>query len=286
MSPLVAVTSEPKGTQPPVSHGVVATSTIDHPHPSNELRLRMILPQELVEEILVHLRHDNKALRNCSLVAKSWTYPSRKLLYTRISITPSAYRTWQEIASPTTAELLQHVHSLRCLWFNSLYDLHEDYLKSFRRLRKLDLNEVYYESDATNLFPAFQNTLSSLSLSRISFNLDVFIKLLGYFPNLRELYLYYLTLYTKHLTTPPPTSTPLHGTLSLDSLSPKSTNILLRALCELEPEYDELVFFDFYGNPSHVRSLFSTCEKTLTRLNIGPDDCKLHTLHINITGIA
>ena len=47
---------------------------------SLELGLRMILSPELVDEILVHLRHDKQALRKCSLVSKLWTYPSQKLL--------------------------------------------------------------------------------------------------------------------------------------------------------------------------------------------------------------
>ena len=123
------------------------------------------LPPELVDEILIHLRHDKKALCHCSLVAKSWTYSSQKLLYARVHITPSAYQTRQEIASPTSTELLQHVHSLTCHQFQSLHELHKDYLKSFHRLQRLTLDGVDgVDSDVVNLFPAFQNTLSSLSL--------------------------------------------------------------------------------------------------------------------------
>ena len=100
------------------------------------------LPPELVDEILIHLRHDKKALCHCSLVAKSWTYSSQKLLYARVHITPSAYQTRQEIASPTSTELLQHVHSLTCHQFQSLHDLHKDYLESFHRLQRLTLDDV------------------------------------------------------------------------------------------------------------------------------------------------
>ena len=50
------------------------------------------LPCELVDEIVTHLRCDERALRNCSLVARSWTYPSQKLLYARIYITPETYK--------------------------------------------------------------------------------------------------------------------------------------------------------------------------------------------------
>ena len=246
----------------------------------------MILPQELVDKILVHLRNDNKALRNCSLVAKSWTYPSQKLLYTNFVISPIKYGTWQEIASPTIAELLQHVYSLHCLWFNSLYDFHEDHLKSFHRLQELYLYYGSFKSDAANFFPAFQNTLSSLFLINFVFTLDAFIKLVCYFPNLRVLHLRAPAFGTEHLTTPPPSSTPIRGTLSLCLFSLGSVDTLLRALLELELEYEELEVVHATGNPSHVRSFISRCEKTLKRLKLGPKDCKLQKLHNNTASIA
>ena len=145
----------------------------------------MILPLELLDDILIHLQLDNQALQNCSLVARSWTYPSQKLLYTRVIITPSRYQTWQEIASPTSANLLRHVQILMCREFQSLHDLHDDYLKSFHHLQYLSLDH-HVDLDTTSLFPAFQNTLSSLSLSHVSLTLDAFIKLLSYFPKLRK----------------------------------------------------------------------------------------------------
>ena len=236
---------------------------------------QMILPQELVDEILVHLRNDNQALQNCSLVAKSWTYPSQKLLYTYVLISPIKYKTWQEIASPTSAELLRQVYSLKCFRFNSLYDFHEGYLKSFHHLQRLSLDQVHHvDLDTTSLFPAFRNSLSSLSLSHVSLTLDAFINLIGHFPKLKELYLNEPRFDSEHLTVPPP-STPPHGALRLFMLSDGSADIPLRALCELKPEYDELEIYRVHGNPSHVRSIISTCEKTITHLRLGPQDCKL-----------
>ena len=247
----------------------------------------MILPPELVDEILAHLQQDNQALQNCSLVAKSWTYPSQKLLYTRVNVTPSNYGTWQEIASPTSANLLRHVHSLTCGQFQSFHDIHEDYLKSFHRLQRLSLHKSgNIESNIVDLFSAFRSTLSSLSLSDLPLTLDAFTNLLGYFPNLRDLRLTDLTFGAEHRTTLPP-STPLRGALSLFMCSTtNNTDLLLRGLCEFKLEYDELEIFAVYGNPSHVRSLISACEKTLTHLILGPHDCKLHTLHNNIINTA
>ena len=248
----------------------------------------MVLPPELVDEILIHLRRNKQALQNCSLVAKSWTYPSQKLLYSRVHITPSTYRTWQEIASPTSAELLQHAHSLTCFRIDSLHGLHEDYLKSFHHLQELNLDQVYdIKLDTVNLFQAFQNTLSSLSLSRVSLTLDAFIKLLGYFPNLRELRLTEPAFDSEHRTVPPPSTSP-RGTLSLLLSSARNTDILLRGLCELEPEYNELHIYELGDSTSTspVHTVISACEKTLTHLQLGLRDCKLHTLHNSITSLT
>ena len=247
----------------------------------------MILPPELVDEILIHLRHDNQALRNCSLIAKSWAYPSQKLLYARVRITPSTYQTWQRIASPTSANLLRHVHSLNCLQFQSLHDLQEDYLQSFHRLQRLALHDVdNVKPDTVDLFSAFQNTLSSLYLFRVSLTLDAFIKLLCYLPKLRELYLSEPTFDSNHWTTPPPGSTPPRGSLSLCGFSAESTDILLRGLHELKPEYDGLKLVEVSGNSTiHAHSIISTCEKTLTHLTLGPCDRTLYALY-NITSFV
>ena len=235
----------------------------------------MILPPELVDEILIHLQHDKQALQNCSLVAKSWTYSSQKHLFTDISITTSTYRKWREIASPTSAELLQHAHSLICYQSQSLHDFHEDYFKSFHRLQFLSLERIRdIDLDAVHFFLAFQNSLSSLSIFRVSLALDALIKLLGYFPNLRKLYLNELTFCAEHRTTPPPSISPL-GMLSLSTFSVKNADILLRRLCELELEYDELYIYEVHGNISHIHSVVSACAKTLTHLKLGPYDCKL-----------
>jgi hypothetical protein len=235
----------------------------------------MALLPELVDETLVHLRHDNQALRNCSLVAKSWTHPSQKLLYADVRVTPSTYQTWEEIASPASTELLQHVHSLTCYHFNSLHEFHEDYLKSFHHLQCLTLYGIgSIEPNALDLFLAFQNTLSSLSLILVSFNLDTFIGLLGYFPRLRVLCFDHSKFQTEHRTVAPP-STPPRGTLRLTLSSDRDASILLRGLCELDLEYDQLEIHEVRRNASPVHSLISACEKTLTHLELGLNDCKL-----------
>ena len=247
---------------------------------------RMTLPPELVDEILTHLRRDSQALRNCSLVAKTWTYPSQKYLYTYLHVTPSNYQTWREIASPTSAELLRHVHSLTCCHYHILRDFQEDYLRSFHYLQNLTLMRVFNIGlDTVDSFSAFQNTLSSLFLSNVTFTLDAFVKLLGYFPNLRRLNLDEPFFYAEHRTVPSP-STPPRGTLCFSLTSVENTDILLRGLCELELEYDRLEIINVGRglSASRLRSIISACEKTLKYLTLRP--CTLHALHNNITSTA
>ena len=244
----------------------------------NALPLRMIFPPELVDEILAHLRHNRKTLRHCSLVAKSWAYSCQKLLYTRIYITPLAYDIWRGIASPTSAELYRHVRSLTIRQTWALPDSYEDYLKSFYRLQHLTLVEVIdINLDIVNLFLPFQNTLSSLSLCYVSLTSDAFIKLLGYFPNLRVFRLTAPTFYSNPRTVPPP-PTPLRGTLRLSDSFGKKGDTLLRQLCDLKLEYDELDLHRVSSCTPRIHSLVSACEKTLTRLTLSSWNSKFHAL--------
>jgi hypothetical protein len=167
------------------------------------------------------------------------------------------------------------------LVFKSLYDLLEGYVESFHQLQHLTVDDV--ELNAIDLFSAFQNTLSSLSLYQVSFTLDVFIQLLGYFPNLRELHLGKPTFCADHRSTPPP-STPPRGTLALSTLSAKNADILVRGLSELGLEYDELDIYKVNGNPTCIYSLISSCGKTLKYLKLCPRT--LHTFHNHITDPA
>ena len=143
-------------------------------------------------------------------------------------------------------------------------------------LRHLALHNIGdIESNTVDLFPSFQNTLSSLSLHRVRLTLDTFIKLLGYFPNLKQLTLHDSAFDPERWATPLPPTHP-RGKLTLSALSEEDTDALLWGLRQLEPEYDELNFLEVYGNSIH--SIISTCNKTLKRLQLSRRVCKFHTI--------
>ena len=233
----------------------------------------MALPPELIDEILTYLRDDKPALLNCSLIAKSWVYPSQKLLYTDVRLTPKTYRIWQENSSPTSAELLQHVRTLS--WHHFLQLSHRDYFGSLHRLERLAFRDfVRVESNITNIFSAFHTTLSSLSLSHVSLTWVAFIKVVDYFPNLRDLHLDQ-SLFVGDPRAVPPLSRPPQGKLHLSLLSPDVTSMLSNGLPASELRYDELEIIDVLDyTPSRIQPIVSACGKTLTRLALNLFSCK------------
>ena len=87
----------------------------------------MVLPPELIYEIIFHLRHDKQALLKCSLVTNLWAYSSQKLLHDwHLRFTPETFQAWKETAPSTSIEPLQHVRSLTCSSFDPLDDFHGD----------------------------------------------------------------------------------------------------------------------------------------------------------------
>jgi hypothetical protein len=256
----------------------------------DELGPGMALPPELIDEILTYLQDDEKTLQNCSLIAKSWAYSSQKLLCAHVHLTPWTYRRWRETVSPTSAELLQHVRTMDCRAFHTLHPSHGDYFRSLRRLERLALRVfVRIEPDITNLFLAFQSTLSSLSLSRVSITWIAFINVVDYFPNLKDLHLSQSS-FVGDCREIPPLSKPPRGKLCLFTLSSDDMSILSSGLSASVLRYNELEITNIFVQiPSRaIRSIISTCGKTLTRLVLGSYDCKFryHALSSDVINIV
>ena len=236
---------------------------------------KMAIPPELIEEIVTDLQDDERTLQNCSLVAKSWAYPSQKLLYAHVHLTPRTHRIWQENSSPT-AELLQHVRTLNCHNFHSIQPSHVDFFGSLRRLERLAFrNFLRIEPSITDLFSVFQTTLSSLSLINVSLTLAAFINVVDYFPNLRDLHLDKSSLVGDCRGTLP-LSRPPRGKLRLFTLSSDDIFIICTGLSTSQPRYNELEIISIFDRiPSRaIRPIISTCGKTLTRLVLDRYDCK------------
>ena len=141
----------------------------------------MDLPQELIDEIIDNIPpNDRKSLRSCSLVAKSWVYPSRRRIFRSVDISGAAcLGSWLDKIPPTNIEILQHVHSLTYRIANTpgsphpSIDFLRDYSPSFRQLEHLTFLSGFLGVPSASLteigtlpYPAFQRTVSHLCLPR------------------------------------------------------------------------------------------------------------------------
>jgi len=156
----------------------------------------MDLPPELLDKIISHLPDDKIYLQNCSLVAKSWVYPSQRRLFNVVCVWgDTELKSWSDAISPTNVGVLQHVRSLTCKIADtpgscySPLDFLRDYSPSFRQLERLTLLSGFLPSLDTqmNTYSAFQHTLSYLSLQRCIATASGLAALVNYFPNLAHL---------------------------------------------------------------------------------------------------
>ena len=239
----------------------------------------MNLPQELLDEIFSHLsdRARPSTLRSCSLVSKSWLTPSRRLLFSRISIDVNKYQPWLEQIPPTNTALLRHARTLT--YFIQGYEINDlryhvcllrDYLPSFCQLQTLNLCNLDIEPtipDDLHLFSAFQHTLSSLSFSWVTIAWSSFVALVGNFPQLRKLEIIG-TSFREDERPVPEVSHVLCGKLFVDLFTKRSMGLPSHRFAELKPEYEEL---EILGTYEH--NLIAAVEKTLKSLKINLHDC-------------
>ena len=218
----------------------------------------MQLPVELIDGIIGHLPSgDEESLRNCSLVAKPWADLCQRRIFQLVRISPSTYQSWIDSIPPTNTGLLRHVRNLTYLIRGKQGSWHppcrigdelKDYLPSFSQLSRLTLGFMDIEPiipDHPNLFSAFQHTLSSLYLVRVSVTWNGFVTLLSYFPNIRNLEVRDVSfemdscpsLDLRH---------PLRGRLFVRCAREKDPRPFIDQFITLKPEYEELVIAGDY----------------------------------------
>lgn len=238
----------------------------------------MDLPEELLDEILGHLPlDDERSLRSCSLVSRSWLGPSRRLLFANIRIRRDNHQSWLNNISPTNTQLLRHARSLT--YFYPLQEtpdprycirLLRHYLPSFRQLKTLNLCKLTVElttSEHLTLFSAFQNTLSSLSLTQVSITWSSFVALVGYFPRLRDLNICKPSFRVGDWPIPQMTH-PLRGRLFIQSLLGEGMVPFINLFPKLRQEYEELEMFAPF-----LPRLISASEKSLKYLKFHRCKC-------------
>jgi len=232
----------------------------------------MNLPPELLDEIIGQIpQDDEQSLRNCSLVAKSWMYPSRRRIFEAVDVWKARrLKLWMDVIPPTNLGVLQHIRSIRCQ-INSppdsprlSADLLLDHSPSFHHLERLTLFSGFLPPPTQiGTCSAFQHTLLYLCLRLCNVTASALVTFVNYFPNLAHLDL--VELYRSVDAQPtPPFSRPLKK-LSVTEFTDLG---LIDQLIELHPQCDE-VSVDMYWAASpplaqHVINGVGTSVKRLT----------------------
>lgn len=224
----------------------------------------MILPPEILDKILEYIpaiKLQQPTFLACALVATWWTEPSQRRLFSLAIVTESNHERWIKgvVLSRSKTRLLGYVRSLwyhRVQSFKDKYrmrDLAQDsaeYLSALCNLRSLTVQNTWVEHISEegyrSCFSAFRGTLTYLSLDSSVTSFSAFAALVDYFPNIRTLLLYSLTL--KPDDGPVPTSSrPLRGKAHIH-VQHHDLEFFDR-LAELNPEYEELVIDAIYHQP-------------------------------------
>ena len=241
----------------------------------------MDLPPELLDEIISHIpSHDKKSFRNCSLVAKSWIYPSRRRLFEFVDIWEDAHlKSWLGTIPPTNIEVLQHVRSLLCNCQLAErpdspcgFDYHlRHYSPSLRQLERLTIILGRLTSPTHIGMPsAFQYTLSYLCLWGCRVTVSTLATIVNYFPSLTHLDLVSLSHETDDQPIPP-FSRPLRHLTITESLNTGSLN-LLDQLMDQRPQCDEVtVGVLLASSPSLAQRVVDGVDTRIKRLNLASD---------------
>jgi len=256
--------------------------------------IEMSLPHELLDEIFGYIPLDDwKSLRAFSLVAKSWVSPARRRLFSSVVITEENFLSWKDRISPTDTILLEHVRSLRyfaairspcCVPF-PITDFFI-YLPSFHHLQHLSLCSMRIKSEISEqlgAFSSFRHTLQSLTFHAATLTWFAFIKIVDYFPNVRDLVVS-RPLWEIHDRQAIPLSRPLRGKLSIDLPKCRGLPAFSGRLSGLKVECDELVIIGGFnpGPPtSHYQHVVDTCGKSLKRLRLSSSACTLQSIRDN-----
>ena len=233
----------------------------------------MHLPPELLDEIINHLPDNTRYLRNCSLVAKSWVYPSQRRLFDTVDVLgDSDLRSWVRTISPTKAGVLQHVRSLHCQVAESPSSPHpsidflRDYSHSFRQLERLTLYAGFLPPlTRIGTYSAFQHTLSYLSVQCCLATTNGLVTLINYFPNLAHLDLSEICHWEDNQPTPP-LSRPLQK-LSLTEFCTENSLDLLDRLLAIRPQCEEIAIAMHWSSyPSLAQRVIDGVDVSVKRL--------------------
>lgn len=225
----------------------------------------MSLPPEIVDHVIDFIDND-RTLRSCSLVARSWVGRSRMYLFHDVVL--FSHNRWQKImpvgdASParyTRTLTLAQGNAPRGRWINTdnLFPF-LSHLQDFKNVEKLILDgwvpSRFSEGGLKKYFGHFGERLRSLELAGEMMTPESFLTLLGLLPNLEDLSLRERIdeEETGRVLAVPPK---LSGRLTIRSYSPPIFSIL----CGLPLKFKEICLHDHLHD---YQDLINACAGTL-----------------------
>ena len=152
-----------------------------------------VLPQEILNLIVDHLRDDRVALKDCCLVSKTWVSRARRHLFARVEFTsPHRIEAWREFFPDPSTSPARHTRIL----VNRNLDVTAPkldvttWIHSFNRITQLELNRLTLDQTSLIQLYGLSPTLTSLLLYNVHAPVSGIFNLICSFPLLENLALH------------------------------------------------------------------------------------------------
>jgi len=240
------------------------------------------LPQEIKDQVIDFLHDDDKALRTCALVSRSWLRQSQKNLFAEVRIGYHLLTKWCRNVPPGEDGLSSFTRKLEVSHRSPReFEIVMSHLGSFKRVEALvisdydcmDLdNEPYLPIVPDKHYGHFGESVRSLHLLYPSESLGALLPLVYLFHHLESLTIEGLMAAGEEHPPPPSPNSPhpnaFKGKLHLRLLAGNDMHILSK-LAKYPLRYDYVSIGDSSRElGAHFNNLISACSRTLKTLDI------------------
>ena len=229
------------------------------------------VPKELVDEILDHLAGDMRTLRSCSLVAKSWISPSRRLLFSALLLDTDRILAWNKTFPSPENSPARHVRELTISFEQTTPIDFADRMPYFSNVQQLSLSGLLptdpgFTSKALGQLPP---TIRSVTFTlRKVLTVDL-VSVIRQLLNLNDLSFYLVDLGGKFpVGLGKPIQSRLGGKLLLHGVSPIRNILDMLMEVQTGPRFVEVEIRETrMSNFSAALKLVGACQDTMTKFH-------------------